>query len=160
MPVVQPEELLAAVRSSLDFDLETGLLTWKKTAKPAGTRRQDGKIRIGLNNRDYMAHKLIWLLATGEWPTELDHRDLNPSNNRLDNLRISTRAQNSAHRRRRVDNTSGFTGVSRFKGRWAAAIWANKKRRFIGYFDSAEAAYAAYVLAAKELHGEFAAPTL
>ena len=40
----------------------------------------------------------------------------------------------------RKDNTSGYKGVSKDKHNWRASIQINKERKFLGYFDTAEAA--------------------
>lgn len=78
--------------------------------------------------------------------------------NRRSNLRIATPAQNAHNSRKHSHNTSGYKGVSldKRKGRWYAHIKAGDVRRRLGYFDTPEAAHAAYCAAARELHGEFA----
>ena len=60
--------------------------------------------------------------------------------------------------RTRSDSVSGFKGVTWTKeiNRWRAQIRINGGLKHIGYFDAAEDAFAAYILAAEELHGEFA----
>jgi hypothetical protein len=95
----------------------------------------------------------------GKFPDgELDHRDGNPANNRLLNLRPATRPQNTANVRRSSRNTSGYKGVSyaKDKRKWSAHIYARSRRYFLGYFATPEQAHEAYAVAAKQLHGEFA----
>ena len=88
----------------------------------------------------------------------MDHKDHDTLNNRRENLRIATHAQNLWNTKILANNTSGFKGVSFFKprGTWRSRIMLNGKQNLIGYFDSPEEAGAAYVEAAKRLHGEFA----
>jgi HNH endonuclease/AP2 domain len=94
---------------------------------------------------------------TGKWcRVIIDHRDGDPSNNRWDNLRRATVAQNGANKPRHRNNTSGFKGVCRDRGRWRAAIYKNGRRHPLGNFPTPEAAHAAYVKAARKLFGEFA----
>jgi hypothetical protein len=152
------------VRSLLDYDPETGVLTWKQSprigwvGKPAGTRRPNGQIAIQIATRGrlYLAHRLIWLIMTGDWPpNQIDHRDLDPSNNRWTNLRLATRSQNCVNRRRKSTNTSGFTGVSKRGNRYRAYVNVRGKREYLGDFATAKAAAAARSARAKELHGEF-----
>ena len=45
-----------------------------------------------IDGQNYMASRLIWKMSTGDGPVEqqADHRDLDPSNDRLSNLRLAT----------------------------------------------------------------------
>jgi hypothetical protein len=101
-------------------------------------------------------HRTVQLhtFLTG-WPY-VDHVNGNGLDNRRDNLRPATRAQNQRNARRRIDNTSGFKGVSINRGRWQAVIRAGGTPRNLGRFDDPESAARAYDAAARELHGEYA----
>jgi AP2 domain len=95
----------------------------------------------------------------GEWPSgDLDHIDNISGHDWIDNLRPATREQNLANMRLHAKNTSGFKGVSwhKWRGKWRASISKKNKHSHIGFFDTPEAAHAAYVEAAQRLHGEFA----
>jgi hypothetical protein len=88
---------------------------------------------------------------------EIDHRDGDGLNNRRDNLREATNAQNNHNQRIRSDNTSGYKGVSWYgpSGKWLAYIKVNGKQRHLGYHATPEQASAAYAKASAKLHGEF-----
>lgn len=86
----------------------------------------------------------------------IDHRDGDPANNRWNNLRKATPAQNCANRRRQQNNASGFKGVVAYRGKWRAVITKNGRPTMLGTFESPAAAHAAYVAAARKLFGEFA----
>jgi hypothetical protein len=103
-------------------------------------------------------HREILKLAGIEPSKNTDHKNGSGLDNRLNNLRRATYSENRQNSRLCNKNTSGFRGVDyhKYQKKWAARIGANGTRRCIGYFDSAEEAGAAYDLAAKELHGEFA----
>lgn len=118
-----------------------------------------GYIAITIDQRSYLAHRLAWLYVNGVWPVdEIDHKDLNKSNNRIDNLRPSTRAQNVQHRGLTSRNTNGYKGVylRPDRGTFQVHISANRRRIYLGDFKTAEEGHAAYCRAAERYHGEFA----
>jgi hypothetical protein len=152
------------VRALLDYDPETGVLRWKqhmtpraRMGKEAGVIQQGKYRRVGIYGRYYMAHRLAWLIVTGEWPThEIDHINGQKADNRLCNLRPATPEQNKRNTRHR--NNTGLPGASysSVNGKFRAQIRVNGRRKFLGWFDNAEDAHAAYVAAARRYHGEFA----
>lgn len=104
--------------------------------------------------RAVFLHRVI-LVASGEF--DVDHRNGDGLDCRLDNLRQATRSQNVMNSCRRSDNKSGFKGVSldRYKS-WRAEIKIAGKTKYLGAFRTPEAAHQAYVNAAREHHGAFA----
>jgi hypothetical protein len=92
---------------------------------------------------------------------QVDHRDGNGLNNQRSNLRKATQTQNNANSRLRRSSTSGYKGVTWFRGNWAsggkwmAQIAVNGRHVYLGYFDTPQAAHEAYCAAAKRLFGEF-----
>jgi hypothetical protein len=123
----------------------------------AGSLNRQGYIRIAIDYKYYLAHRLAWLYVYGEWPSgRLDHRDLDRANNRIANLRPATDMQNCANAKRRVDNSTGFKGVSTRQGRYIAQINRDGRRICLGRFDTPEAAHEAYKAAALKHFGEFA----
>lgn len=153
-------------RELFTYDPETGELRWKVRAAQrvhvgdlVGAPTAKGYRRFSCQNRLYLKHRVIWLMQTGAWPEHsIDHRDGDRSNDRWTNLRAATPAQNAQNAKRRADNSSGFKGVSfnRREGKWTAHIRAHGRSLFLGRHDTVEAAAAAYVQAATELHGDFA----
>ena len=153
------------VREVFAYDPETATVTWLvatsnrvKVGDRAGSLNNggDGYRRICIDGRGYLEHRLIWRWMTGSWPAaQIDHINGDRSDNRWANLREATNAQNLANRGANKNNTSGFKGVSRFRQRWQASI-TKDGRQIHSVYDTPEAAHAAYVAAANELHGEFA----
>lgn len=88
---------------------------------------------------------------------EIDHKNGNPSDNTLNNLRLATHAQNGVNRKVPSNSTSGHKGVSQRKGanRWRAYITVTGKRKYIGDFPTIEGAIHARTQMAKAIHGEF-----
>lgn len=110
------------------------------------------KAKIGGEN--VYLHRLIVGAASKQL---VDHRNGDTLNNRRCNLRICTRSQSNANRRRRSDSRAPYRGITQTpSGRWLAQIMAEKKFTRIGLFDTPEDAAAAYDKKAIELHGEFA----
>jgi len=153
----------------LDYDLETGIFTWKKkpanranrvkVGEPAGFSDGSEHIFVGIDGEKYYAHRLAWFYVKGVWPEEeIDHKDTDGHNNRLNNLRECTHAQNMINRS--SVNETGYRGVYQQKQcivpRWCAGIVVDKKKIYLGSFETPEAAHAAYCSAAKKYHGEFA----
>ena len=106
----------------------------------------------------HYAHRVIWAMQTGKWPEhDIDHEDTDPSNNRWGNLREATPSQNGCNTGLRRNNTSGFKGVhwNKHAKKWHAQIRGGKVR-YLGLFNSAEEAHAAYCAAADKHHEEFA----
>ncbi|WP_276118384.1 HNH endonuclease [Pararhizobium qamdonense] len=153
----------------LHYDPETGVFTWRvdrwrgrgmgvlaaAAGSVAGSVNGDGYVCIKIDGENHKAHRLARFYVTGEWPRAMvDHRDLDRSNNRYDNLRNATRGQNRANSTSK--NKHGFKGVAKVRGRYMAQIRKDKKNINLGYFDSAAEAGAIYDTAAKGVHGEFA----
>jgi len=88
---------------------------------------------------------------------EMDHINGNRSDNRLENLRLVTHAQNAWNSKPREGSASQYKGVSAEpRGKWRAAIRHLGTRRYIGVYNTEEEAARAYDAAAIELCGEFA----
>lgn len=69
---------------------------------------------LSFRNIHFSIHRIIWVLMHGSINPDLviDHLDGNPFNNKLDNLSLKSKKDNSRNKRKRKDNTSGITGVS------------------------------------------------
>lgn len=96
---------------------------------------------------------------TGEWPPhDADHHNRNRSDDRWDNIRKATRAENLWNASLQSRNISGYKGVSWSSERkkWVAMIAANGKQKNLGRFQTIEEAIDARRKAAEQLHGEFA----
>lgn len=128
----------------LRYDPETGLLYWRISLSnkgPAGSLAgcitPSGYIRIGINNKEYMAHRLVWLIHYGEFPkAELDHINHLGLDNRIENLRNVSHKENGKNQKKRQNNKSGVMGVSWDKraGKWAANIYDKKKHIYLGIY--------------------------
>ena len=152
------------IKELFDYNPATGDLIWKvrrrgRFARPgvvAGCK--SNYIVIAIDCRRYTAHRVIWMLHYGEFPTEIDHINQNKWDNRIENLRLCSRSENTGNVGLRSTNTSGFRGVWFVEHcqKWRACIKENGKSRHLGYFNTAEEASIAYNIAAVEHFREFA----
>lgn len=150
------------LKTLLNYDPDTGVFTWlgitgrrARTGDLAGTTHREGYRHVQVAGRRYQAHRLAWLYMTGAFPVAgIDHINGIRDDNRMINLREATQSENHQNRAKRSDNKSGFIGVSRDSGRqkWRAYIKIQKRNKHLGYFDSPEAAHAAYLAAKARLH--------
>ena len=151
------------VRSILDYDPDTGALSWnpnipRRLGRKAGTVSRTGYIQISINNKLYLGHRLAWLHFHGEWPREyLDHINGCRSDNRIQNLREASQAENNRNRSLSSSNRSGFSGVNiRADGNIRVSIGVNGKQKHLGYFDTTEEAGRVAHEARAVQYGEFA----
>jgi len=154
------------VREFYNYDSATGNIKrrvgrgtrWYK-GEIVGTVGKNGYRYIGINRKLYLAHRVAWLIYHGRWPVaDIDHINGDKDDNRMANLREATRSENNINSITPRNNTSGHKGCYYDKRRscWYAEIWVNKKKIFLGRFDSSQEAGEAYQAAAQKYYGEFA----
>lgn len=160
---IKPLPSLDRLNELFTYDPASGELRWKsvpsqfkraKVGDLVGTVGARGYLVVGIDRVYYLVHRIIWKMVTGQEPfDQIDHEDRNRLNNRWDNLREATNGQNRWNTSLAKNNTSGVKGVCWDAKRqvWNASI--NKTR--IGRFKSKDAAIAARLKAAEELHGQF-----
>lgn len=172
----KPEPTL--LRAILEYNPQDGRLFWRHRpagmfSKPADanawnaryagrqafTADDGGGYRCGgIFGVRYLAHRVIWAMQTGAWPTEeVDHENGVHDDNRWENLRSATRGQNAKNLGLSARNKSGCKGVCWDKDRqsWSAEILADGRKVRLGRFETVDAASAAYRKASREMHGAF-----
>jgi hypothetical protein len=147
-----------AIKAMFKYDAVTGNIYWvavgkgKIKKKPAGTVTSTGYVGILIEGKRYLAHRIAWALAYGSWPEQqIDHINGIKTDNRIENLRLATNAQNGKNYGANKTNTSGIKGVSWCKQtqKWRAMIKVNGKSickgRYIDKQDALMARHAAEI---------------
>jgi len=114
--------------------------------------------QVRVLSKGHSAHRIIYLLQQGWLPEQVDHINGDISDNRIENLRAATHAQNQQNRKLQSNNASGVKGVyfNKLQKQWVAQINHNKKRTHLGCFFNLEDAAAAVRQFREQHHGEFA----
>ena len=157
----------ALLQELFTYDKETGHLTRKVQCgtQLVGTRagtpcyskgNLTGRL-VGINKAQYPEHVLVWLYVYGHVPQcQIDHVDQDPSNNRLDNLRLAPNNQMDQCQNKKPSrkNKLGVVGVqlNEKQNRYYAYITAYKKHYSLGGYATLEEAVAAREKARKKLH--------
>ena len=157
-----PEDM----KDAFCYDPETGLVTHRtqpargpsKAGDVAGCVEHPGRIRVRYKGHRILAHRIAWAIYYGEWPRDLlDHANGNGLDNRIANLREATHSQNMRNRKTHKHSKTGVRGVAFEDGSFRASITTDGKRARLGFFQSIEAASAAYMTASESIHGAFGA---
>ncbi len=160
------------------YEPETGFLYWKSRprehfrtergwrvfcsrfeGKVAATNNGQGYYLAYLNGKQRLVHRIIWEMHYGPVPEgmDLDHINGIRNDNRIENLRIATRAENLWNK---LGKEGGMKGVYRDKRRkkrpWQARINVNGVTFALGAYKTQEEAHQAYVVAAAKYHKAFA----
>lgn len=161
----QKEVALTAerLRHLVSYDPVTGIMCWQNPTNRrilAGSEFGNINPRWGrrsgvIDGYRHFVHRLAWLYVHGRWPSgAIDHRNCDPLDNRLSNLREASRSQNNVNRR--SPRPLGMRGAFRRRSGWEAHISINNKCVYIGNYRTPGEAHDAYVAKAREVYGEFA----
>lgn len=157
----KPLPSAAEIASEFYYDDNLGVLRYLSGPRAgfiAGSRQSAGYMCVRMNNERYLLHRLVWKLHKNTEPEEIDHKNNNRNDSRIENLREASPKKNRQNMSKPKNNTSGLKGAyfRKYDQRWFSRIGNNGKSIFLGYFSSAEEAHLAYQKAAENLYGEFA----
>lgn len=159
----QPLPSQESLKQRLDYNPETGVLTWAYSkpgitkGKVVGHPNKSGRFtQVMLDRKSYLAHRIIWKWMTGEDPPSLiDHINHDPHDNRWENLRLATHAENSQNKRGWGKHKKGVRKNTCGKT-FGAEIRVEGKNFYLGCFKTEDEAHQAYCEAAELLHRQFA----
>lgn len=145
------------------FDYRDGNLYWpvpgpgRPKNRPAGSLRQDVYRAVELSSKKVRAHRIIWELRHGQIPTNMliDHIDVNPQNNKIENLRLVDAQLNGT--RSFSNSETGWKGVVRRGTKFQAILHLGSTNLGLVVFDDASDAAQMFVLfsASKPLKHSF-----
>lgn len=164
---MRPKDWLTAeeARSRLNYDSETGILTWKKLrnkrriGEEAKSLDVAGYVQVNISGTLVKGHRLAWLLHYGDWPDgDIDHINGVRNDNRISNLRcVSPKVNCQNQRVGSRPSVTGLIGVhlqdrGRPNKRYRAKIYVDGRQIHLGGYATPEEAHAAYVLAKRKHH--------
>lgn len=143
----------------LAYDKDSGNIEWicnkgvRKSGDAAGRIGRDGYLWTTFNGHKFANHRLAWLLTHGKFPEEhLDHINQDKTDNRLQNLRECTHAENCQNRESYQTCQWGYAGVRLARNKYKAVITIGRKAKSIGVWNTPEEAHAVYLAVKGALH--------
>jgi hypothetical protein len=150
------------------FEYRDGMLYWKIPRRgvnklsngdyPVGWKNGSGYRCLSVSKKKYYLHQIVFLMHHGYIPKTVDHIDGNGLNNKIDNLREATIAQNNCNSIVRSDNTSGVKGVSWHKAakKWTCSVNYRGKAKHLGLYEDFDLACLVASEARLLYHGAYA----
>jgi len=132
------------LKKYLHYNLKTGIFTWTENAtkeskigKIAGFKSNHGYTIISLKSKDYLAHRLAWIYVYGEISNlHIDHINHMRTDNRIKNLRLVERQENSKNCSLYSNNSTGVSGVTwnEASKSWCVNIGVKGTKVYLGSF--------------------------
>jgi hypothetical protein len=149
------EKMKKAIFIDLDKQEVTNVLTGNKLSPflTGGNRKKEQKhyaITYCFNGKKYnlLLHRLFFYWHHEYLPSLVDHKDTNPQNNNIKNLRALTKSENTrnSHKKNKKKTSSKYKGVSWSKclKKWEVRLCLNLKSINLGYYINEDDAGQAY----------------
>ncbi len=139
------------------FLYQDGDLIRKSNNKPMRSPTNFGHFRARVKGRNYLVHRLIFLMHYGYLPKQIDHIDGNPANNKIGNLREASQSQNMWNRNANTNSMSKTKGIRWHRsGKYQVRLQVNKKSMYFGLYADLELAELVAIEARNKFHGVYA----
>jgi hypothetical protein len=152
------------LKELLKYDPETGLFIRKintrnsiNAGSVAGCLDTSGYIKIKVDSKLYLGHRLVFLYVNGENPKhQVDHINGIRNDNRLINLREATHSENEQNQKR-AHKDNKYTGLigstfDKSRNKYKSQITVNNKSIHLGLFSTAIEAHEKYIEAKRKMH--------
>lgn len=147
--MIEPDQ--AGLKEAFVYYPESGDLRFKHTTLSgkegdlATYAHSGGYLSVSVGKKQLLAHRVIYMMMTGEWPEFIDHIDHNRANNAWSNLRSVKQADNNRNMPIQINSRTGITGVCLHQptGKYRSYITCNGKQKHLGLYGSIAAAQAA-----------------
>lgn len=149
------------VKETFVYDEVTGILSWRNNRRrgiqansEAGWTSAEGYRTVTLQRKSYLVHRVIWLYVHGSFPQgQIDHINGNRIDNRIENLRDVSFAENRLNKKRHRSGRLYGCSFNKAQQKWISQITINKKIQYLGSFKTEQEAHLAYVKAFEEYFG-------
>ena len=126
---MQHDALLTRVHAELEY--RDGALYWRKSKAGRRVWQQAGRTtarhrEVMLDGVIYGTHSLVWLIHHGVLPSMIDHINRDPTDNHIENLRLTDHCTNNWNKTTPAHNTSGHKHI----------VWEAKRNRWVGSITS------------------------
>ena len=140
------DKIKLAIEKGYICDFEKGLILSKY--KSVGTKTKKGYLRFSpVRGIAILNHRFIYYMKYNELPEQIDHINRVKGDNSIDNLRGVTNGQNQFNRK----NVKGYFFCNQ-KNKWRGQIAIEKRKIYLGYFDTEQEAHEAYLKAKSKYH--------
>jgi hypothetical protein len=148
------------------FEYRDGALFWKVNTnksknligKQAGCTSSNTYGSVMIDKKSYCIHRVIFCMHTGLMPAQVDHKDGDRKNSRIENLRAATDIENKFNKGAQRNNKCGAKNVcwSSVHKKWAVQVQSHGKRVFSKLIPDFELAELVAHMAREKFHGAFA----
>jgi hypothetical protein len=147
------------------FEYRDGMLFWKQTlsnvaqkGKRAGCLSTNTYGSVMIDKKAYCIHKIVFMMHHGFMPDQVDHKDGNRQNHKIENLRPANNSLNSMNKEAQSNNKSGVKNVcwNETHKKWLVQVNAFGKRVVSKMVEDLELAELVAEEARRKYHGNFA----
>ena len=136
------------------FDIKHGVGGRKRGVTPGG-KGPNGYLRLKVNGKSYLAHRLAFLIMTGREPKIVDHKNGDRTDNRWSNLRETGHNGSSQNMVKKV-SSAGFVGLKLTRtGKYQVRMCVNSRHLHFGTFTDFELACLVSEEARDKWHKQF-----